>query len=106
MYDLGKQFHFNMDMAKSNPSSSIKGKTFRITVLTERLIRIEYNKNGMFVNAPTQLVLCRNFPVPKMDVRQDSKYLEISTKYFKLTYTKDAPITASSLKINLLNTDA
>ena len=105
MYDLGNQFHFNMQMANARNESVIKGNCFRFTILTERLIRIEYNKAGVFIDAPTELVLCRNFPIPKFEVVQDSKYLELSTKYFKLSYTKDAPITASSLKIVLNNTD-
>ena len=82
MYDLGKQFHFNLDMAKANPSAIIKGNTYRFTILSERLIRIEYSSSGMFVDNPTQLALCRNFNLPKFDVNQDSKYLEISIKYF------------------------
>ena len=106
MYDLGGQFHFDLELAKANPASVIKGNTFRITVLTERLVRIEYNPSGMFVNAPTQLALCRNFPLPKFDLRQDNKYIELSTSYFKLTYTKDAALNGFSLKINLLGTDA
>lgn len=106
MYDLGVQFHFNMEMAKAKPEAIIKGNTFRFTILSERLIRIEYSKNGVFIDAPTELVLCRNFPVPKFDVQQDSKYLELTTKYFKLAYTKDVPITASSLRIALIGTES
>ncbi len=106
MTDLGKQFHFSMDMAKANPAAIIKGNNYRFTILTERLIRIEYSKSGMFIDTPTQLVLCRNFPVPKFDVTQDSKYLEITTKYFHLAYTKESPITASSLRVSLVGTES
>ena len=105
MYDLGTQFHFNMQEAKSNPASIVKGNNYRITVLSERLVRIEYSPNGMFIDYPTQLVLCRNFSVPKFECIQDDKYLEISTKYFKLSYSKNMPITESSLRITLNNTD-
>lgn len=105
MYDLGLQFHFNLEQAKANPAAIIKGNNYRFTVLTERLIRIEYSSTGVFVDTPTQLVLCRNFAVPKFEVNQDSKYLEISTRYFKLAYTKDAPITESSLRVGLNDTE-
>lgn len=105
MYDLGKQFHFNFDKAKTNPNSIIQGANYRISVLTERLVRIEYNKSGIFVDTPTQLVLCRNFPVPKFELKQDSKFLEITTQYFKLTYTKNTPISSSSLKILLKDSE-
>ena len=106
MYDLGIQFHFNMEQAKANPACVIKGNTYRFTILSERLIRIEYNPRGMFVDNPTQLVLSRNFTMPKFKINQDHKYLEIATKYFKLAYTKELPITASSLRISLLDTEA
>ena len=106
MYDLGKQFHFNFDQAKANQAAIIKGNKYRFTVLTERLIRIEYSENGVFIDTPTQLVLSRNFNVPKFEVNQDSKYLEITTKYFKLSYTKEAPITDSRLKVNLIGTES
>lgn len=105
MYDLGMQFHFNLEQAKANPQSIIKGKNYRFTILSERLIRIEYSSNGVFIDSPTQLVLCRNFSVPKFELNQDSKYLEISTKYFKLAYTKESPITSSSLRISLSGTE-
>ena len=39
------------------------------------------------------------FGIPKFDVNQDSKYMEVTTKYFKLTYQKESPITSSNLKI-------
>ena len=106
MYDLGKEFHFNMEMAKANPRAVIKGNNYRFTILSERLIRIEYSKNGMFIDTPTELVLCRNFPIPKFDITQDSKYLEITTKYFHLAYTKESLITASSLRISLVGTES
>ena len=106
MYDLGMQFHFNMEQAKANPACVVKGNNYRFTVLTERLIRIEYSSTGMFVDTPTQLVLCRNFKLPKFEVNQDSKYLEISTKYFCLAYTKESPITESSLRVTLNDTES
>ena len=106
MYDLGGQFHFNMEQAKSNPKAIIKGNNYRFTILSERLIRIEYSKNGVFIDAPTELVLCRNFPVPKFDISQDSRFLEISTSYFKLSYTKESAITQSSLRVTLNGTES
>lgn len=106
MYNLGKQFIFNMEMAKANPASILKGDNYRISILTERLIRIEYNVKGLFVDTPTQLVLCRNFTIPKFDISQDSKYMEVTSKYFKLTYAKNSPITSANLKVYLKGTES
>jgi len=106
MYDLGGQFHFDLEKAKAIPNVVFKGGNYRISLLTERLIRIEYNKEGLFIDTPTQLVLCRNFPQHKFIVNQDNKYLEISNQYFKLTYTKNTAITSSNLKVQLLGTES
>src|SRR5574344_574268 len=95
MYDLGEQFHININDLKSKSTAILQGKTYRFTVLTERLIRLEYNKAGIFNDAPTQLVRCRDFSVPKYDLKEDENFLEIKTKYFTLSYVKEAPFKGS-----------
>ena len=91
MYPLGKQFEFSYDLTKTNDKMVLKGKRYRFTVLTERLIRLEYSTSGTFVDSPTQLVINRTFKTPEYKVRQDPQYLEITTKYFTLTYLKEQP---------------
>ena len=39
MYQLGKQFEIDYTNIKPNDKSVIQGKKFRITVLTERVVR-------------------------------------------------------------------
>ena len=43
MYDLGQQFRINQNNLKVSPDVTIIREKYRIQVLTERLIRIEYN---------------------------------------------------------------
>ncbi len=111
MYNLGEQFKFNLNLSRSNPECIFVGEKYRITVLTERLVRLEYNENGSFVDNPTELVWYRNFPKPEFSVNQNDKILSISTRYFELTYLKNknffgGKITpTSNLKIVLKNTD-
>lgn len=95
-----------------NPDNVRKGSTYRISVLTERLIRLEYNKNGIFNDQETELVKFRNFDrVEDLTVKEDNKYLEIKTKYFSLFYNKEKPFIGSkimpslNLKVDLNNTD-
>ena len=64
MYDLGEQFHINLDKLKTNSKSIVQGKKYRISVLTERLVRLEYNKEGKFNDLATELVVSRNFDTP------------------------------------------
>ena len=106
MYPLGEQFKIDYSKAKSNEKAILKGKNYRITILTERLVRLEYSEDGIFEDRPTKMVLHRDFPVPLFTIRQDFNFLEITSKYFKLTYTKEKPFNSmQNLKIELLKTD-
>ena len=97
MYNLGEQFSIDLNNLKSNPGAIIKGDKYRFTILTERLIRLEYSNDAKFDDRASELVLCRNFDVPQYDIRQDEMLLEISTKYFTLTYVKNAPFKGSGM---------
>ena len=109
MYPLGKQFRMDLTKSKSDEKCIVKGDKYRFTILSERLIRLEYNVNGHFVDKPSQFALYRSFTYPNYQVKQDNKFLEITTKYFRLTYVKEMPFTGSkvdpmkNLKITLLS---
>ena len=96
MYDLGEQFNMDLEKAKANPKCVFKGEKYRITVLTDRLIRLEYQKDGQFVDQPSELAWYRNFEKPYFLVKEDSRYLEIKSKYFKLSYVKNQPFQGSA----------
>ena len=99
--------HFKPDYtnAKSKPETIFQGNLYRITILTERLVRLEFSKTGVFFDDLTEQVVNRNFPVPEFKVSQDDKYLEITTSYFMLKYQKEKPFEGLNLEIVLLNTD-
>lgn len=107
MYNLGQQFQVGKN-AISNPKSIIKGDKYRITILTEHLIRFEYDETGMFEDRATEQVFNRNLPLPKYEVMEDARMLTIKTDYFKIYYVKGAPFKgtrvapASNLKVELL----
>ena len=111
MYDLGEQFHVDLKKTISKGNATRQGKTYRFTVLTERLIRLEYNSNGTFNDLPTQLVINRDFDLPKFEASEDENNLEIQTKYFRLKYAKEEHFkgtrfnTMKSLRIELKETD-
>jgi len=75
----------------------ILGENYRFTVLTERLIRIEYNENGVFEDRATQVVINRDFDIPKFLVKQDEEKIEIDTEYLTLTYYTGRKFTQNSL---------
>lgn len=44
------------------PENIVAGQHYRITVLTQGLLRLEYSPDGVFEDRPTQTVLHRDFP--------------------------------------------
>ena len=111
MASFGKHFAVDQSLGKSKPAAVKVGNFYRITILTERLVRLEYSKSGQFNDNLTDLVVNRNFEVPRFKVEEDEKYLVVTTSYFSLQYIKDYPFKGPSfapdtnLKIKLLNTD-
>lgn len=111
MYDLGQQFKFDLNKSTANKECVFSGNKYRITVLTERLVRLEYNDNGVFEDYPTELVWYRNLPKPEFTVSETKQTLKIITKYFELTYKKEKKFNGgkltptANLKISLLNTN-
>ena len=97
MYDLGDQFVLDLNKARPNPASVLQGDKYRITVLTERLVRLEYSETGEFEDKPTELVWYRNFPKPEFNVINNRNNLVIETKYFSLSYTKEAKFAGTAM---------
>lgn len=71
----------------ANPKAVFLFPYCRISVLTERALRIEVSPNGEFCDTPSQQFLFRNQPVPEMAVVQSEKSLKITTPYFELSYS-------------------
>ena len=111
MYPLGNQFEFDKSKGISNQKAIFQGEKYRITVLTERLVRLEYQEEGKFEDRLTELVINRSFPIPKFQFKEDAVSLEITTSYFHLFYLKNKPFMGSkvnpmnNLRIDLLNSD-
>ena len=109
MYPLGRQFEVDYTRAKSDDKTFVKGNNFRITVITERVVRLEYSPGGYFVDRPTQRIMRRNLGYPEYQVKQDTQFVEITTKYFHLNYVKKQPFAGTklnpmkNLKISLLS---
>lgn len=77
---------------KANPVANngaiVQGDSYRFTVLTPQLIRLEYNESGRFEDRATQVVLNRDFPVPEFRVIEKTDSLEIITSKVHLVYDK------------------
>ena len=69
-------------------ASMIQGENYRITVLTESLLRLEYSREGVFEDRATQTVLNRDFPVPAFKVTETAEELRLFTSALEMTYNK------------------
>ena len=108
---LDGQFKVDYLNAMSDVKAVFKGNKYRITILSERLIRFEYDANGKFFDHPTEFARFRNFSVPDFQVEENDKTLVIQTKYFVLQYIKERPFEGpkyapdQNLKVGLMNSD-
>ncbi|MFB6189632.1 MAG: TIM-barrel domain-containing protein [Halapricum sp.] len=73
----------------------------RITVLTSRLLRLEYAPDGEFEDRPSQTVWYRDQPVPEFDVTRVDGRLEVETEHLHLRYQIGEAFSAESLSITL-----
>lgn len=83
--DLGKVFGFNAVPA-ARREAIIQGEKYRITVLTSRMLRLEYSEDGVFEDRATQVVLNRDFPVPEFRVIEKEEGFELVTDSLLLSY--------------------
>lgn len=106
-----EKFGVDYSNALSKEGAMFKGTKYRITVLSDILVRIEYSESGAFEDRPTEMVKYRNFNVPQLNVTEDDQNLNIKTNYFELIYEKEKPMTGTKLspdqffKVKLLETN-
>ena len=111
MATLNREFKVDKYGAISNEKAIFKGQFYRITVLSDCLVRLEYDEGGMFEDRPTELAKFRAFNVPEFTKKENETVLEISTKYFTLQYQKEKPFNGTMfaqdafLKVSLNKSD-
>ena len=84
----------------AQPRAMVSGKAWRFTVLTPALIRVEYDAEGSFNDAPTQTVLYRDFPVCAFTAEKQGEGVTIETDKLTLSYLGGA-FTSESLTVTL-----
>jgi alpha-glucosidase (family GH31 glycosyl hydrolase) len=86
--------------ACADPAAMLIRGPVRFTVLTPRLIRIEWDPDKRFNDAKTPFALCRSLPVPAFGIVEDDERLTIDTGMLRLDYIKgDTPPDAGNLRI-------
>ena len=80
--------------------NQVVGKKYRITILTDCLIRFEYNEQGEFEDRATQTVFYRDFPKVEYRVVEKEEGLEIHTANLHVIYN-EKEFTSYGLKIQV-----
>ena len=66
----------------------VKGEKYRITMLTEGLIRMEYSEHGVFEDRATQMAFFRDFPETDYKILSNEDGIEIHTSRIHLIYNE------------------
>ena len=84
----------------------IAGSRYRFTVLTSRLLRLEYDPEGIFEDRASQSVFYRDFPACQFSVNRENGILTLETEHLALRYVENAAFAEEALSIRLKNEPA
>ena len=85
----------------ANENCVIRGQNYRFTVLAPALIRMEYDKQGLFEDRASQSVFYRNFKAVDYSIKRKEDTLIIETDKLKLTYKEELEFAEDTLSISL-----
>ena len=97
MYDLGPQFKIDITKSKTPESYVFRGNKYRISIISDSLIRFEYSDEGKFNDYPTFFASNRSFATPKVTVEEDSNIIMIKGEKFIIEYYKEKSYFGSKL---------
>lgn len=89
---------------KADDKYVVKGEKYRFTILTSRMLRMEYSESGVFEDRATRLAFNRAFDTPDYEVYHEDGLLHIVTDYLHLTYDEE-PFSASGLQVTVKPTE-
>ncbi len=93
--------------SQADPATMVAGPRVRFTVLTSRLIRMEYSRNDDFEDRASQAFWNRRLPVPNFKVAQDAGHIDIETDDLALHYSiTQAGFSANTLSVEVKATGA
>ena len=91
---------------KASPDAEVVCGKARFTVLTSRLIRMEWSDNGIFEDRATLGIVNRSLDVPVFKVRRRGDVLTITTKDLVLTYRGNGMFDSDNLSVTFSMKDA
>ena len=76
------------DNPSADPKAVVKFKNARFTILTSRLIRMEWSENGAFEDHASLVFINRRFPVPKYSASEERGWQVLKTEFLTLKYNE------------------
>ena len=83
----------------ANPEAQVISGNARFTVLTDRLIRMEWSRDGVFEDHATLAIVNRNLPVPRFSVRRSGDGVSVRTQALELKYDGGGKFTENNLRV-------
>ena len=85
----------------ANPAAQVVEGNARFTVLTDRLVRMEWAADGKFEDNATLAIINRDLPVPAFSVSRAGGKLTLKTKALSLVYKPtEGPLSAENLQVS------
>jgi alpha-glucosidase (family GH31 glycosyl hydrolase) len=82
----------------ADPANVLSGEGYRITILTDGLVRLEWSTSGEFEDRASQAVVDRAFGPAEFDVTETDDRLTVHTTRLQLVYDK-RPFTTEGLTV-------
>jgi len=93
-------------MPLAAPGAVVEGRSFRFTVITNRMLRLEFSESNKFEDRPSQAFWFRTQPLPDYKVNQSEEKIEIDTGELRLVYQiTPAGFTRETLQIEVRSTN-
>ena len=84
----------------ANPKAQVVAGNARFTVLTDRLIRMEWAENGKFEDNATLAIINRNLPVPTFTTTKNGEGVQIKTGAVTLKYAGGGKFDQGNLSVS------
>ncbi|MEZ0448740.1 glycoside hydrolase family 31 protein [Cellulomonas sp. ICMP 17802] len=86
---------------RADPAAVVVGPHYRITVLTDGLLRLEHSPDGGFEDRASTFALNRALPVPSFRLVETETHVEVLTDRLHLVYDR-RPFSTSGLSVSVL----
>ena len=84
----------------ANPKAQVVSGNARFTVLTDRLIRMEWSEDGKFEDNATLAIINRNLPVPAFTSSKSGDGVQIKTSAVTLNYSGGGRFDKENLSVS------